>query len=191
MTMPLIFTGALVIALIAWTIFGRRRLDSAWQQLAEQVGGQYVGGGLFRSGKVQATSGGSTITLDTYSVGAGDSSTQYTRIRAPLQNAGHFEFTVFREGLIGKLDKALGAQDIHIGVPDFDHDFVIQGNDEAKVRTLLAGACIRQLIQEQKSIRLTLKGDLLRFEAQGVIKDLPRLKALFDLFAALLQRLQA
>lgn len=31
--------------------------------------------------------------------------------------------------------KRLGLRDIEVGDPDFDRDFVIQGNDEEKLRT--------------------------------------------------------
>ena len=47
------------------------------------------------------------------------------------------------------------------------------------------------MIQGQRFIRLTLKGDELHFETQGVIRDVPRLKALFELFAVLLDQLEA
>lgn len=128
--------------------------------------------------------------LDAYSVPSGDGSTAYTRIRAPLQRKDGFQFTVFREGLIGKLDKALGAQGIELGVPDFDRDFILQSNDEARLRSLLADVKIRQLIQGQRSIRFGLKGEALLFEVQGMIKEVNRLKSLFELFGETLDRLE-
>lgn len=179
-----------VIIVVAFVIMSQRR-DNAWKQLSSEVGGEFVPGGAFRPSKVQAQIERWTVILDTYSVPSGDSNTTYTRLRSSLQNKDGLQFTLFREGLVGKLDKALGAQDIEIGVPDFDHDFVIQGNDESKVRALLADAKIRQMIQGQRSIRLGLKGDELLFEAQGVIRDVPRLKALFGLFAELLKQVGA
>ena len=61
---------------------------------------------------------------------------------------------------------------------------------------------IRQMIQDQPKIRLEVKDsegwfgpkfpedvDELHFQVVGVIKDVERLKALFDLFAAVLDRL--
>jgi hypothetical protein len=94
-------------------------------------------------------------------------------------------------------------QDIEIGQSStFDDDFIIQGNDENKVRTLFANPEIRRLIAEQPQIRLELKDDegLFRqrfpegvdelvFHVHGVIKDVARLRQLFDLFAAVLDEL--
>jgi hypothetical protein len=185
----LIVTGALIVALVVGFVVIRQRADSAWRQVASDIGAEFVPGGLFSSSKVQAHIGQAMVTLDTYSVPSGDSSSTYTRMRAPLQNKDGFQFTVFREGLVARLDKKLGLQDIEIGVPDFDREFVIQANNESRVRTLLANAGIRELIRAQPRIRLGIvKGDL-HFEAQGVIRDVQRLKSLFDLFGKVLDQL--
>jgi hypothetical protein len=189
-TASIIVFGIFMIGLVAWVVIGRQRREAAWQQFAQEIGGQFIQGGLFRNSKVQAHIHQWTLTLDTYSVPSGDSSTTYTRITAPLQNKGGLQFTIFREGLVAKLDKKLGMKDLEIGVPDFDDAFVIQGSDQNKVSALLAGAKIRQLIQEQRSITLALKEDSLRFHTQGVIRDVPRLKSLFELFSEVLNQLQ-
>jgi hypothetical protein len=186
---PFIFLGVLLIGGIIWAVAARQKQDAAWEQLASEIGAEFVKGGFFRSNKVQAKVREWIVTLDTFSVPSGDSSTVYTRMRAPLQSRDGFQFTIFRIGFISKLDKALGAQDIDIGDPDFDREFVIQGNNEPKVRVLLANLRIRQLIQGQKSIRLGVRDNELRFEVQGVIKDVERLKSLFELFKEMLYQL--
>lgn len=189
MTFALVWMAIVLVAVVVGFIITRRQRDNAWRQLANELGAEFISGGALHSSKVLAHVRQWTLTLDTYSVPSGDSSTTYTRLRSPLQNKDGFQFTLFREGLIGKLEKVLGAQDIEIGVEDFDHDFVIQGNNEPRLRALLLDVKIRQLIQGQRSIKLSLKGEELRFEAQGVIKDVPRLKSLFELFGELLDRL--
>jgi hypothetical protein len=186
----LILTGIFLMAVIAWAVLSRQARDAAWKQLAAELGGEFLPGGLFRGGKVQAHIGEWTVTLDTYSVPSGDSNTTYTRVTAPLENKEGLQFAIFREGLVAKLDKKLGMKDIEIAVPDFDREFVIQGNNETKLRSLLANAKIRQLIQAQPRIRLGLKDNRLRYEAQGVIRDVPRLKSLFELFGEILRQLQ-
>jgi hypothetical protein len=190
MIVAFIFIAALVIGLIVWVVISRQKPDAAWQQLANEIGAEFVGGGFFRSSKVQTHIKDSIVTLDTYSVPSGDSSDTYTRIRAPFQNRDGFQFTIFRTGLVSKLDKALGAQDIDIGDADFDRDFTIQGNNESRVRALFSNQRIRHLIQMQKSIRLGIRNNELVFEAQGVIKDIERLKSLFELLREVLGRLE-
>ncbi len=129
------------------------------------------------------------VTLDTYSVPSGDSSTTYTRMKAPFQDKAGFQFSISRAGLIGKLDKALGAQDIDIGITDFDRDFLIRGNNESKVKSLFANPALRQQIQAQRSIHLRLTGKALSLEVQGIVRDVERLKSLFELFKEVLNQL--
>jgi hypothetical protein len=110
---------------------------------------------------------------------------------APIQNLDGFQFTVSRRGLVSKLDKALGAKEITVGYQDFDHDMVTRGNNESRIRALFMNQRIRQLIQAQRTITLTIKNNQLNYETQGVITDLERLKSLFELFREMLNQLEA
>ena len=123
-------------------------------------------------------------------------------MRAPYVNPEGFRFTAYRKGLFSELGKLLGMQDIEVGDPQFDEAFIVKGSDEAKVRELFADPEVRSLILAQPQIRLEVKDgegwfgpsfpedvDELHFQVTGVIKEVDRLKALFDLFAAVLDRL--
>ncbi len=190
MILTFVFMGVLIIGIIIWVVISRQKQAEAWKQFANELGAEFVEGRFLGANKVQAQVKDWTITLDTYSVSSGDSSDVYTRMRAPLHNKDGFQFTIFRTGLISKLDKALGAQDIEIGDPDFDRDFTIQGNNETRVRALLGSLGIRQMIQGQKSIRLGVRDNELRFEVQGVVKDLERLRSIFELVKGTLYQLE-
>ena len=185
-----VFFGVTMIAVAVWTVLSRQKRDAAWMQLASEIGAEFIKGGFMRTSKVEAHVKEWTVTLDTHSVPSGDSSDTYTRIRAPFENKDGLQFTVARKGLVSKLDKALGAKDIETGDAEFDRDFYIRGKDEAKIRALFANMRIRQLIEGQKSIRLGVKDSDLVFEAQGVIKDVERLKSLFELFREMLTQLK-
>jgi hypothetical protein len=181
--------------------FGPRK-EEVWRQLSEEIKAEFVEGGFWKGIKVQAQVGPWTMTLDTYTESSGESSTTYTRMRAPYVNPEGFRFTIYRKSIFSGLGKLLGMQDLEVGDPEFDEAFIIKGNDEAKVATLFSSAKIRQMIQAQPTIRLEVKDsegwfgpkfpddvDELQFLAQGVIEDVERLKALFDLFAAVLDQL--
>ncbi len=180
----------IVIAVVVAMVIQSRRRDEAWKQLASEVGGEFVKGALFRAAKVQAKVGQSLVTLDTYSVPSGDSSTTYTRMRAPFENKSGFQFSLRWEGLIGKLDKALGMQDIEVGDAEFDAQFIIQGQPVAAVQQLLANSALRQMLQQQKSIALRVKGNELQLEVLGVVRDLERLRGLFNVFKETLKQVQ-
>jgi hypothetical protein len=185
------------------TLFGPSR-DEIWGQFAANVGGEFTAGGFWNGGKVEAAHGQWIVTLDTYTVSTGKSAISYTRLRAPYVNPDGFQFKIYRRGIFSNLGKMLGMQDITVGVPKFDDDFIIQGNDEAKLCQLFADASLRDLINAQPDIHFCVKGDEanfwggrnfppdvneLYFQVTGVIKDLDRLKQLFDLFSEALDQL--
>jgi hypothetical protein len=172
------------------------------RQLSEEIGAEFVEGGFWKKGWVEAHVGPWTIALDSYTVSDEECNFIFTRMRAPYINPDDFRFTIYRKGCFSDLGKLLGMQDIEVGDPEFDEAFIIKGNDESKVRDLFANPKIRQMIQAQPKIRLRVKDsegwfgpkfpenvDELYFQVLGVIKDVERLKALFDLFAAVLDRL--
>jgi hypothetical protein len=185
------------------SLFGPSR-DEIWQQLAAAIGGDFTPGSFWSSGsKVEAAHGQWRVTLDTYTVSTGKSSITYTRMRAPYVNPDGFRFNIYRRGIFSNLGKMLGMQDVTVGVPQFDDDFIIKGNDEAKLRRLFGDARLRDLISAQPDINFSVKDDEgfwgahllpegvdeLYFQVTGVIKDVDRLKQLFDLFAETLDEL--
>jgi hypothetical protein len=204
------------------TAFGPSR-DEVWRQLCAATGARYVEGAFGKDDEVQKGHGEWTVTLDTgtsatvevtsdgLSIGSGssavhrpDDSSQvtYTRMRAPYVNPSGFRFAVYRKGLFTGLGKLLGMQDVEIGHEPFDTEFVVQANDESRIRQLLASERLRELISQQPAIELTVRDDdglfgthfpegvdELHFQVMGVVKDVARLKALFDLFTETLDEL--
>ncbi len=180
-------------------LFGPSRRE-IWQQLSREVGGHFHEGGFFATSAVQARTGDWIVTLDTVTHGDGKTNQTYTRLRAPYFNPEGFRFEVYRSSVFSGLGKALGMQDIEVGHPRFDQDFVIKGNAARRVRRLFDNRRIRRLIDAQPRIHLSVKAqegwfskfpagvDELHFQSLGVIKDLEQLRTLFDLFAEVLQQ---
>jgi hypothetical protein len=183
-------------------IFGPSK-EEIWSQLSREIGAEYQPGGFFKGAdRVVLTHREWEITLDTYTVSTGKSSTTYTRIRAPFVNPDGFRFNIYRKGVFSGIAKLLGTQDLEIGDSYFDDEFIIQSSSQDLVYRLLTSLEIRQLIQHQPDIHLEVKDDEgwfqkefpegvdeLYFRTMGVVKDVERLKALFDLFAAVLDQL--
>ena len=183
-------------------LFGPVRED-IWRQLAAEIGASFVDGGFWKGGKVEASHAEWRITLEIVAYGKA----QATRLRAPYVNPEGFRFKVYRKEIFSELGKMLGMQDVEVGQPDFDRDFVIQGTDEAKLRRLFANARIRELIAAQPRIHFMVTEasgiftrdlfaevpphnvNALEFLTLGVIRDKERLRLLFDLFAETLDEL--
>lgn len=176
-------------------LFGPSK-DEVWSALASSLGGRLTSGGWLGEQRVQAAAGDWIVTLDT----TYENKTTYTRVRAPFVNRDGFRF--YRAGFFTPLGKLFGIQDLELGYPFFDPEFVIQSNQPQKVGELLASERIRNLIKLQPEVYFTVLDDegwfgpaypggvdQLLFKVHGVIRDLDRLRALYDLFAEVLNGL--
>jgi hypothetical protein len=176
--------------------------EEIWRQLCTETGADYFQGGFWKGDKVQAAHNEWTITLDTFVVSTGKTTVVFTRLRAPYVNPDHFRFTIYRRGLFSDIAKWLGMQDVEVGHEEFDRNFIIKGTDERKLRALFDNPKLRDLIAAQPQIHLTVKDneghwgadfpadtDELCFHVLGIIKDVERLKLLFELFAETLDQL--
>ena len=173
-----------------------------WRQLSDEMRATFVDGGAWKADRVEARHGQWTVTLDTYTVSTGKTVVVFTRMRAPYVNPDGFRFTIYRRGLFTGIGKLFGMQDFEVGDEAFDHDFVIKGTDEGRLRQLFANPKLRELISNQKDIHFSVKDDEgwfgpkfpdgvdeLAFVVTGVIKDVDRLKSLYELFSETLDEL--
>ncbi len=176
--------------------------DDVWRALAKEIDADFDPGGFWKGSVVRAEIDEWTVTLDTYTVSSEHSHVTYTRLRAPFVNKGGFRFSVHRKHLFSPLGRLLGMQDITVGHRAFDEAFVLKGNDERQVRRLFSHEPLRRAIEAQPQVSLAVRDDegwfgksfpdgvdMLVFQVPVVIKDVERLKALFDLFAETLRAL--
>ncbi len=182
-------------------IFGPSKKE-IWEQLSNEIEADIVNSGLWKGDKVVARVKEWTITLDTYTVSTGKTHITYTRMRAPYVNKDGFRFKIYRKGLFSGLGKLFGMEDIEVGFPGFDEEFIIKGNNKQKLIELFSNSKIRELIELQPQISFEVKDDEgwfgkefpygvdeLYFQVTGVIKDVERLKTLYYLFAEVLGQL--
>ena len=112
-------------------VFGPSK-DEIWQQVANEIGGQFENGGIFGKDALRFQSGQWELTLDTYTVSHGDTRSTYTRMRAPFVNQDNIRFKIYQEGILSSVSKFFGAQDIEIKDVFFDEKFMIKGNNETR-----------------------------------------------------------
>jgi hypothetical protein len=195
------------------------RQELAWKQLASEIGGELITrterGRRFLGRHLQlaviAKAGPSPIALDLKMEAGADTVPSWlvTRIRAPYVARDTIAFSVKRlrarlsdGALLHGMAKLSGRHKVEAGDLGFYRDFLITANDTDKVRALLADPKIRDLIQSQPSLdisaarpgwrlfkRSSQRLSVLRFEEEGVITDVQRLKSLFELFHETLNQL--
>lgn len=158
--------------------------EEVWRRVSDEIGAQFIKGSFFKGpARIEARVGNWTVTLDTFTVSTGKSSTTFTRMRAPFVNRDGFRFTIHRRNLFTDMGKMFGMQDVEVGgprfekleplfglrgyldaeliesgYPDFDREFVIKGTDESKLKVLFKDLKVRELVEAQPAISLQVKG---------------------------------
>lgn len=170
--------------------------EDIWRQFAEQVDGTFTESGWVSHSRVDARWREWTMTLDRFHQGK----LQYTRLRTPFLASDGFRFRLYREGFFTPVGKKLGVvQDIEVGHERFDFDWVIQGNDEARVRSLLAQERVRELLDGLSfDLDFELKDDkswceplpegvdILSLTTSSKLGNLEELRQLYELFGTVL-----
>jgi hypothetical protein len=120
---------------------------------------------------------------------------EWTRFSAPVQVGDGFRFALHHESFLDKAGKLLGLEDKVIGYPDFDKEFIIKTNNEAKVKTVFEEASVRGYFQSLEAFNLHIAhadgADRLELEIEQAITDATTLHAVYRAFANVLIKLQA
>lgn len=147
--------------------------------------------------------GGRVLVLDTYTESTGQSSQTYTRVRgiyAPDRANTEFRFRAYRRSVLSGLGKMLGMQDIEVGHPDVDPDWIIKGNSVGHIQSLMVLPDVVRSLGVLRSGRLenrkfkrkgAPKGLMeVRWLKTGVLRDREKLGAAVFLVAAVLEHLE-
>ena len=116
----------------------KQRLNDAFQRVARVRDGEFTAGGWFARPSVRFSYLGTRVLLDTFSTG-GKHPTYYTQLHLDWPHQ-QLRLEVFPEGFLSRIGKLLGTQDIQIGSPAFDRDYVIRGNDVRQIREILTAS---------------------------------------------------
>lgn len=173
-----------------------------WKQLSDELGARYQEGSTWKGDRIQAEHGEWTVTLDHYTIMVGKVPMTFTRLRAPYVNPDGFRFKIYRRSFGSDLAVKLWMQDVNVGHPAFDRDFIIKGSDEGQLRALFGDGDVRRLLERHKDVTLSVKDDEgwfgksfpqgtdeLECVFHGLVSDRQRLKDAFELFGVVLARL--
>ncbi len=187
-------------------LFGPSKQEIFWQRFAIEVGGTLHKHTpswfhFWDVYKVLVYVKPWTITLDTYETG-GEYSMIYTRMCAPYVSEDGFEFNIYFQDIfrtLGKLalSKLISFQDIEVGYPEFDREFIIKANEKSKAQELFENAKIRHLIQSLMTDRMYFKAEkpeneswALRYTEMSTVTDVERLKSILELLTETLNQMR-
>ncbi len=127
-----------------------------------------------------------------------------TTIEATFTAKADFKFALHRQKWVDGVSKLLGMQDIEIGDPEFDAEFVIKGNDEKVIKKILEPPAMRRALLDEPSLQLSVETEqdqkapssralhdhngTISVRTQGAVDDFERLKAIYELVWAMLDQ---
>ena len=134
----LVFVVTIVVTIVALFAAKQYRTAESYSRLARRYRGTYE-----RGPKVSFMHDGSRVVVDICSTGGKDP-TRYTQVHFyGLQPSVRCE--VYPEGMWSRLGRLKGMEDIEIGSPHFDDQYVITGDDPVALRSLLTPAVQLQI----------------------------------------------
>lgn len=176
-------------------VFGENR-KTAWKRLADEIGGEYEEGGLVKVHQVRLRYKEWDIEMDTVSERRGQAQRSYTRITAGFVKKADFNFGISKQTRMSQVFQYIGAQDILVGIPEFDDEFIVKGEDERMVRMLLRDEKLRNLIHSmgEATFFVSGRGGVWRkayndeiheviYSHKGVVTDVDYLKRMFRMVA--------
>ena len=96
-----------------------------------------------------------------YVIPGGKYSPPTTHFEVKLSFSINHKIRVYKEGFGSKIGKTLGAQDIQVGYPDFDNEFMVKSEDEYFISSLLSSGIQERLLSIKKySPSLLIYGNL-------------------------------
>ncbi len=121
---------------------------------------------------------------------------QFTSLSAPINTDEEFTFSVHDEGLLDRVGKFFGMQDLITGDPEFDKNLIVKTNDLEKTKEIFSDADIRQIFQELKYFSFQIENDgkpdgvrTLEFLMDKAITKPEELKKIVLAFSAILDQL--
>ena len=161
-----------------------REIENPWRAFAQEIGGSYR---LSEEGtsEVKGTFNGYDFTLKMIFIQAAPKVNLFlTHFEVSLPNPSQLKFKIYREGIIQKLTKLFGTQDIIFNDRAFDKKYIIEGNDEARVKEIITPN-IRADIIELGEILMILDGETLTYEQSGKIIDTKKLLMILQMMTEL------
>jgi len=112
-----------------------------------------------------------------------------THFKILLKNKHELKFKIYREGILQKLTKLFGTQDIILNDRSFDKKYVIEGNNEEQVKKLVSSE-VRAEIIELGEMLMIFNGETFIYEQAGKIIDCSKLRLILELLTSLAGKIE-
>lgn len=179
----------------------KRTMEDVWGAVADRLGGERR---LDRKGRrlkdIRFVAGEWELVLDRHVQSNGQTSQTYTRLRSLFTQRRPLKFRAYTKSIFSDIGKALGMQDIEVGHPRVDPGWIIKGDGEGEIRSLMILPQVVEGLARLKSARFEIRRhkrsmpdvQVLQLQVLGVMTDESKLEAAVALmFAAMAHLVRA
>jgi hypothetical protein len=166
-----------IIVAVAFATNAQQRtaLNDAYTKLANRFQGSIETAGTF-SGypSVRFMHNAAHVLVDVHSTG-GEDATYYTQFHISWPDR-NLRCEIYPERFMSRVGKLMGMQDIQIGSPQFDPNYIITGNDEGAIRELLTPTVqahvdrLRRMF-DRDDIYLSIGGGILLVKKRNILRS--------------------
>jgi hypothetical protein len=181
-----IFIVVLVVLIFvaAYSHVRQTALNDTYDRLARRFGGRAQTAGWFETPTAMFAVDGVLVRVDIFNTGS-KHSRYYTQVHLEWPDS-HIRLEVFPDGIWSRMGRLIGMQDIEIGSPEFDRDYVIRCSDITAVRTFLSGPVQYQIrllrgLLGNGDIYVSLGVGELLVKKLGLIRDFDQLQTLVQM----------
>lgn len=122
---------------------------------------------------------------------------QFTSLKATVSKGDAFRFALHNEGVMDRVGKIFGMEDITIGYPEFDKQLIVKTNDVARVKKVFSNASVRKVFQLLTDFTLQINHDeekdnayTLELMIDRAITNPKELRKVYDAFVGVLDGLE-
>lgn len=186
--------------------FFKKKELNIWKLFSDEMNAKFISAKNDQTAKTEIIYENWKIIFDNYTdyivVGNSSSEKTYTRVIVPCESIDNFRFEIYNSGFIRNIEKFFGAQDVELGISEFDKKFIIKSNNEFKIKNLLQNLEIRNLIESLKDVNIETSNKKgiweqelpekqfeLSFYVLNEIKNTTELKELLKLLKLLIDQL--
>jgi len=178
-----------IVIAISVSINQGKTINATYARLAQHYQGKVYPSGLMHRPSIRFSYQDASVLVDTFSTG-GKHPKYYTQFHISWPDS-KLRCEVYPEALLRQLGKIFfNMQDIEIGSPAFDRDYIIRGNSITAIQELLSPEVqvrinsLRQFSYND-DIYFSIKGGTLLVKKLGLIRDYEKLKRFVSLSLAL------
>ncbi len=112
-----------------------------------------------------------------------------THFEIELKKKISFKMKIYREGILQKLTKLFGTQDIILNDRSFDRRYIIETSQEETVKKIIASD-IRATIMELGEMMMILNGETFIYEQSGKIIDSNKLLVILEMLIQIVEKIE-